>query len=517
MTSRHYDAIVLGRSPGALAVASLLSRRDLRVLLLGQGQKPATYHFEGRSLRRRAFTFLSASTPAFRRLLHELAQTQTFRRLTRSVDPMFAVLGDGFRLEVPPNIELFVREIDREFPEVRQVVEEMYATFANVNAAADTAFEKDTVLPPGTFWERFETGRAVTGVPLVDGDAEALLGKFPVGHPYRDVTSIPAQFASDLAPDAGTLPAFALARLHGSWTRGVSALSGGEDELESFLIERVRAHGGECKLDQRAASILVRGRAVAGVFEDGHEDPTSTDVLVADLPGEALADLSRGEGVTKSAERDWPRLTAPRGRFVTSLVVKTAGLPEALPEESFLLPRKAKIPDPRRPVVRLQRIPAPDPAHPGETLLVAEALVPKHGAPTLLEAREAILSSVFQELPFLSRHLVLVDSAHDGLPLHDYSSGARKEIDRIHVVETSPGPEPMQWLWVADPPGYLGLAGEPIRGPIPGTYLVGSTVLPALGQEGQLIAALSAARLIARRNRSRQRMRREMWTKIETG
>ncbi len=517
MTFRHYDVVVLGRSIGALAAAALLSRRDFRVLLLGQGQRPSSYRFEGRLLKRRAFTFLSASSPAFRRILHELAQTQTFRRRTQAIDPMFAVLGDGFRLEVPPHVDLFAREIDREFPEVRQVVDEMYATFANVNAAVDSAFEKDVVLPPGTLWERFETNRAVSGLPLAEGDTEALLGKFPVGHPYRDVALVPAQFGSDLAPDAGALPALALARLHGSWTRGVQALPGGEDELEEFLVERMRAHGGECRLEDRAVSVVVGARSVTGVIEEGHEGPTSAETLLTDLAGETLAELSRGRGVTKAAERDWPRLTAPRGRFVTSLVARTAGLPEMLPAESFLLPKRAHARDPRRPVVRLQRMLSPDPEFPDETLLVAEALVPTRGALTLLEVRDAILAAVFEELPFLARHLVLVDSAHDGLPLHDYRSGVRKEIDRVHVTETSPLAEPMQVLWASDPPGYLGLAGEPVRGPIPGTYLVGSTVLPALGQEGQLLAALSAARLITKKDRSRQKMRREMWTKIETG
>jgi phytoene dehydrogenase-like protein len=517
MTHRHYDAIVLGRSVGALVSAALLARRDFRVLLIGQGQKPASYHFEGRELRRRSFTFLAASCPSWRRVLHELAQTQTFRRRMRPLDPMFSVLGDGFRLEVPPSIELFGREVDREFPEVRQVVDEMYSLFANANAAADAAFDRDVVWPPGTIWERFETGRAASGLPLGEGDSDAVLGKFPAGHPYRDVTLLPAHFATDLAPGGGAFPAFALARLHGSWTRGVQALTRGEDELEEFLIERILAHGGECRLDQRATSIVVRGRKVAGIVEDGHESPTSTDSLLADFPGEAIADLSRGEGITKSAERDWPRVTAVAGRFVVSLVVKTRGLPEPLPEESFLLPRRTSRPDPRRLVVHLQRSSARDPEHPDETLLVAEAIVPKRGALTLLEARESILATVHEQLPFLAPHVVVVDSPHDGLPLHDYSSGVRREIDRIHLSESMPGPEPMQWLWAVEPSGYLGLAGEPVRGPIQGTYLVGTTVLPALGQEGQLIAASGAARLVTRKDHTREKLRREMWTKIETG
>ena len=68
----------------------------------------------------------------------------------------------------------------------------------------------------------------------------------------------------------------------------------------------------------------------------------------------------------------------------------------------------------------------------------------------------------------------------------------------------------------SEPPGYLDIAGEPIRGPIPGSFLVGPTVLPGLGQEGQLLAAWGAARIVTRGDRRRQRMRRQMWTKIET-
>ena len=74
----------------------------------------------------------------------------------------------------------------------------------------------------------------------------------------------------------------------------------------------------------------------------------------------------------------------------------------------------------------------------------------------------------------------------------------------------------MERLWTVEPSGYLELAGEPVRGPVPGTYLVGKTVLPGLGQEGELIAAWSAARVITGKDRQRQRMRRQMWSKIET-
>lgn len=516
MTSRHYDVIVLGRSLGALTAAALLARRDFRVLLLGQGQRAPSYSFEGRPLKRSAFTLLAGSSPPWKRTLHELAQSPRFKRRTLALDPMFSVISTGRRMEVPPNIEQFGAEVDREFPEVRQLVDELYSTFAQVNAAADAAFERDLVWPPGSFWESWETRRMAATLPYTGADRRGdLLGKFPPGHLFRELVSLPAVFASDLAGQGNQLPPFALARLHGAWTRGILALPDAEDELAAFLIERIEAHGGVCRLDRKATRIVVRHGKAAGVIEEGEEEPMGTGAVLCDFPGELVAELAGGEGVTRRARRDWPHLTATAGRFVVSLVVKTAGLPSPLGLESFILAPRGVTPDPRRPPIHLQRSESDPATH--ETLLVAEAILPTRGPLTLLEARDAVVTTLREHLPFLDRHLVLVDSAHDGLPLYLHESGRRREIDRIHVPQTAPGPEPMRWQWTVDPPGYLELSGEPVRGPIAGTYLVGSTVLPALGQEGQLLAAWSAARIVTRKDWTRQRMRRQMWTKIEMG
>jgi phytoene dehydrogenase-like protein len=522
LTSRHYDVVILGRSLGALAAAALLARRDFRVLLLGQGQRPQTYRFEEHVLCRRTFTLLSGSSPTWRRILHELAQSPQFRRRTVALDPMFVMLNEGRRVEVPPDMELFGREIDREFPEVRQLVDELYGSIAQVNAIADAAFEKDALWPPGTLWERFETGRIAATLPLTRAErGQDLLGKFPAGHAYRDITTIPAAFASNLAVLGSDFPPFALARLHGAWTRGVVALNRGEDELAEFLCERIEAHGGVIELGRRATSLVTRRGVAIGVMEDGEEAPTGASAVLSDQSGEALAQLSGGEGVTKSARDDWPRLNPEAGRFVVSLVVNTRGLPGPLSRESFVVPSERLRRDPRHPTVHLQRFEASAFSEArtqarDETLLVAEAILPARGSLTLLEAREAVLSTLKGALPFLSEHLLIVDSPHDGLPLYDYRTGTRREVDRVHVQEATPSAEAMERLWTVEPAGYLDIAGEPVRGPIPNTYLVGKTVLPGLGQEGELIAAFGAAKLITRKDGARQKMRRQMWSKIET-
>jgi phytoene dehydrogenase-like protein len=419
-------------------------------------------------------------------------------------------------------MELFGREIEREFPEVRQIVDELYGSIAHLNSAADAAFERDALWPPGNFWERFETGRIARTLPLTQGErSQELLGKFPAGHGYRDITTIPAQFASNSAMTGREFPPFALARLHGAWTRGVQALARGEDELSEFLIERIEAHGGVVELGRRATSLHIKRGAAIGVLEDGEEAATGAGAVLCDQTGETLAALSGGAGVTKFAREDWPRLNPETGRFVVSVVVNTRGLPGPLSKESFVIPSERKRRDPRHPTLHLQRFEASVFAETrkqarDETLLVAETLLPTRGSLTLLEAREAVLSTLRDALPFLDEHLLIVDSAHDGLPLYDYRSGARREIDRVHLHGTGRAAEPMERQWSVEPAGYLDLAGEPVRGPIPNTYLVGKTVLPGLGQEGELMAAFGAARLITRKDGARQKMRRQMWSKIET-
>ncbi len=522
-TTRHYDVIVLGRSLGALLTAALLARRELRVLVLGQGNLDAQYKIEDHQLERRAFTLLSATSPAFRRIIQELAQTQKFRRLTTPLDPMFSVLTERSRFEVPPDVELFSREIEREFPEVRKPIAELYADISTINGLVDDAFERDAVWPPGTLWERVETARLSGHLPLVEDNDKSfpLLDRLPRGHAFAEVLELPAVFASHLGLDASALPPLALARLHGSWTRGIHSLPGGEQALEDFLIERIRAHGGVCRLRSRATALVISRGRVVGVREDGEGEVTGTESLVTTGTGEGLAELSGGDGITRKARDNWPHVESVGGRFVTSLVVRPELWPAPLGKESFLVPRAEALP-----IVHLQDVGAHTTAArstqpPGQARrLVAEVLLPSAGGPHLLGAREAVLATMREYFPFLDEHLILVDSCYDGLPAWSYADQAgrrvRRDLERVHLPHATTLAEPMPARLTVRPRGYLGLGGEPVRGPIPGTYLVGPSVLPALGQEGEVLAAWSVARILTSRDKSRQKMRRQMWTKIET-
>jgi glycine/D-amino acid oxidase-like deaminating enzyme len=516
MMSKHYDVAILGAGIGALTTAALLARRSWRVLVLGQGWRPPVYQYEGVTLARRPFTFLAGSSPAWGRVIVELAQSQTFRRRLIQLDPMFQVLAPKLRLEVPPDAQLFAKEVERTYPEVRRVVDELYANLAEANAAADAAFEKDLVWPPGGFWERRETERAASLLPRFDGSRSApLLAEFPRDHDYRAIVDLPVRFASH----AVDLPEFALARLHGAWTRGVARLARGEDELVEFLVERVRAHGGEALLGERATRIMHRRGHATGIFLDGDEDPTGVGFVVTDHTTRALLDLASDFDAPRRALASLPHLVPAEWRFVVSIVVRDEALPSPLADEAFLLPgwpRRGH--DASIPLVHLQRRREPC-GIVGATLLVAEAVFPEGSSLPVARAREAVLGAVESLLPFVERHYLIIDSPHDARPLWDFRSGSRKEVDRaeLRVLGASLDAEPMTARWRVDPPSFYGLAAEPIRTPLDGAFIVGPSALPALGLEGELLAAWSAARMITRTDRRRERMRREMWSKVEIG
>jgi hypothetical protein len=517
MTLRHFDVVVIGRSLGCLSAAALLARRDFRVLVLGHGELPPSYSWEGRRIARRAFSLLFGETPVWRRVLQDLAQSQTFRRRTQRAEPSFSLLMPGGRLQIWADRAALGAETRREFPDLQPIIDEIGLGVGLAHRGLEAMLEQDGAWPPESIVERLRARRSLRSLPWVGDDSRILLDKLPAGHAYREAAFLPAAFAGDWANPPAELPVLSAARLLQAYVRHSLFFEGGEDAFEDFLVQRIQAHGGICRLGERVDGLALRRGRVSGVVIDGGEQTIGTECVVTGLEGRALVELSEGRGLSGQYSR-WPELKPTLGRFVVTCWVHTRGLPEPLAREAILLPAAAV--DGRgtlRPALRVQRSAAGE-SKSGEpvSILVVEALVPLGLGRRVGELRASVLQVLREQFPFLDRHLLLVDSPHDGLPLHLYEAGQRREIERVYVPGASPRPEPMRPLWRAEVPGFLGLAGEPMVGPVRGTWLVGTTVFPGLGQEGELLAAWNVAQRVTRADRAWQKRRRQMWSKIDT-
>lgn len=513
MPTRHYDVIVLGTGLGAAATAALLARRSFRVLVLGQARTPAFYKYDGMPLARRSTTFLAHATPIWRRVLAELSQLAFYRRRAVALDPMFQAIAPSSRLDVPPDNALFAREIEREMPEVKRQTDELYAELARCNAAADSALDADVTLPPGGFWERRDAKRILDELPHLDVDAERLVAEFPSDHPYRAIALATARFAADVA---SPLSGFAFARLHGAWTRGVSTTAAGEADAIDVLLERVRAHGGEVRLTERADAVIVKSGKVSAIQTAEEGELVGAQFVIGDMPVRSLLALCQGHEPSPRALGALPSIEAVRHRFVASAIVRDAGLPVALAAESFLAFDK-------RGVFHLSRIRGADVATGASaaagipanaSLLVLEALVDRSDPPRGM--RGTLVRRLKLVAPHFERHLLVLDSPHDGEPLLDLRAGEHR-VERA-LLRAGGGfvdPEPMPAQHRVQDDLLRGLGGDPARAPVEGLFSVGRTLIPALGQEGELLGAWGVARVITKTDRRRERLRRELWSKLE--
>src|SRR5690606_21890638 len=131
---------------------------------------------------------------------------------------MFSVLHESRRIEVCASDEDFQAEVEREFPQVRQLVNEFYHQLGSANRAIDDAFNRDIVWPPQGLRDKLDAARVAGALPFTgSGENEDALSKFPPQHPFRELATLPAVFASDLDFAYMGLPPLAFSRLHGSW------------------------------------------------------------------------------------------------------------------------------------------------------------------------------------------------------------------------------------------------------------------------------------------------------------
>ena len=509
MTANYYDAIIVGADLAPMLCAALLSRRGFRVLLIGHDAPPADYEVLDVKLPRAPFTLPNAQSPIIRRVLSDLSIHQELRRRATAVDPALQVILPKARLDFAVNQADLERELEREFPEVRRPIENLYRQLDEAMTAIDHFVDRDLVLPPGGFFERRAFARAAAGLPFdKNGSGPDPLRHFPEEHPLRVVTRLPSLFGDGIV---GSPSALRFLRHFGGWTRSPAVVDGGLGTLHHLVLQTLATHNGDLALRERGEKILVKGSQTCGIRLAGSGEEVGSEVVIAGCNVAALTDLLPGRDTLAPVFERFGEPQPKLARRTVNVVIEADGIPEAMARDVFLVPRldRPERADPDDGPLRIQALSA-DAA--GRRVLCIETLVPWHKAQdpagVAEQARQRVLDRIATLMPFVRRHAVLIDSPHDGLPPRDLKTGATVKLD----TPSGRGPSTMELLHSYPVLSGLGLCGLPIRTPLRRLLLCGTHNVPGLGFEGAFLAAWSTARVVEKIDRRRARLRKRSWT-----
>jgi phytoene dehydrogenase-like protein len=509
VAKNFYDVIVIGTQLGPLLSAALLARRGFRVLLLGHDDLLPTYHWNRHHLNQEPFLLAGAETPAVRRILSELSLTQIFRQRSFRPDPAFQVVLPDHRLDFTSDGELFSREIEREFPEAQRAISAFYSAMDRCNVELDKMLGADLVLPPETFFERRDVTRAAMHNPFSRTRGPVpLFGDLPRHHPFRLAVEAQVRWSTHLdLPDEAPL---ALVRLHASWFRTSKAFDGGLAGFKALLRDRISTHSGDVRPDLRADRVAVRRGRVAGVRMAGQDEVTGCNFVIVGAESGELPRLVDVEQLGRKFNLSRAQVRPAWYRYTLNLVVEADVIPEGMASH-VLFVSDTDQPLSEENCLHLEVTGASNDAT--RTLCVG-ALLPAadcRDEAYVASLRERIMERMRWLVPFLDRHLLAIDSPHDGRPLQDLVND--KEVTLGNPWQRHP--RHMAEVCLMDQPGPLGVTGLPHRTGLKNLLLASRHVAPGLGLEGEFLTAWGAADIVTRSDRRKKKFRRETWANID--
>lgn len=500
MTTYYYDVVILGMELGPLAAGAVLAKRGFRVLVLGCGTGNDRYPCLGFEFQKRPFLLTGADAPAIRRIVDELGLAQLWQHALIEHDPMWQVILENARIDVPQNLRLLSREIKRELTDDIRELDDALDAAGRINGEISKLLLDDFVLPPETFFERREFSRIEVQNPFrlphgVTGCGRAAL--------LPDFLLLPARMETG---GQATLPEMVRYRQLGGWLFDCVAFDGGRDAIRKLMMDQITGQGGDVHPGLSAAEIDVKRGVVSGVRIHGHDEITGCRVVLSHLLPPALADLIKPVNWTK---RFRGLVDADHGcdeGYALNLGVAAEVVPEGLANTAFL--HGASFFEDE--LLRIEKIPQKNAK---KAALHVSCVVPRDRLQDIQTGalRDRILDRMRRLIPYLDNHLEVIHSPYDGLGPLDLTAAA--------VGDAPPVPHPEEILsWPIYPPvpgSVLGIGAMPHRTGIKGLLLSGGQVVRGLSVEGEMLAAWGAARIVRKMDPRRERLVKSMRSKVE--
>ncbi len=504
MPTSFYDVVVLGTNLEPLLCAALLAREGLRVLVLGQGVTEPSYTLADVEVEPHGLMITGAQSPIVQDTLDGLALRQDVRQRMMDRNGLFQLLLPAHRVNVYPETDKWLAELEREFPEVRHQAADITRTLSEVRGELDAVVSRGLVWPPETFVERQQFSLTTTAQRYDrQGQGWTSWNQLARRHPLRTA------FEAVLPHVSGLLPAqhsnATRARLHGHVLSGVAELAGGWTWFREALFARIRSWGSDVRPRDSAESLRHEGRRGHTIRLARTDEEIGCSQIAHGTPISDLAQLLPERAPMTAV---FERVGEPRSRAYrcsVHVLVDKGGIPQALEplallctsattsEEAFLM--RSRDVDENRALLTASR-------------LIDEHLIDTASSP-LRFLREEALDAIRGVVPFLDEHAIWIDSPHDGLP----PRALRGDAELPCSDPWTRGPHTMRAVYEYPTRRALGVCALPTRTPVQGVFLCNEQVAPGLGFEGSFLTATSVAKIIGSQYRKQDWLRRGPWAR----
>jgi phytoene dehydrogenase-like protein len=475
--TRHvYDVAVIGSHLGGAIAGALLQKRGHHVLYVEHDGTSAGYTHQGWLLPYAPFVVPNLKAcAALEEALTELGLNTIYGRTARLAEPMLQLALPDTRFDVTLDAKQRAREAQRALGEESAAFTRLWDDAASRLERTEPFLKEKPELPPEGMITAWQLKRVIARHPAVSEELET------AKEPATALLDSLADFTVNVAERSALASTRPLSML----LQGVHSWPGGRDGLRELVLNRLAELGGDVLAHDASTvveEIAFEGGRITGIKLVKSDTIYKTGCVIGASDAGALRRLVPD----KKKHRDLADLldgpTAKRVLFSVNWVVQESMLPRGMGEMVLLRPRDPGLGPILVQVAPARRAPGEAPAADDERTVTAglfvEANLREQGEEQLQELADRINLELDRLMPFTRAKARAISAPY----LH--ASGVRGS--RLM-------PHPLLKL---EEPTLLGVTGLPVKAPVKHLFLANREVLPGLGLEGELIAALRASKLV---------------------
>ncbi len=469
-----YDTIVLGNDPGSLIAAVVLASHGRKALLLTMDNVPDFFSESG-------YTFDIDPLPwtgmdrggVFRQLLSHLSITPEDHVL----NPALQIIFQNHRIDLFGNMDLDLKEMEREFPDEGQNLVKFYSSIEKISSFASGLIDKNLHLQTETARDYINLFRNMPGIVMKKRAFGTSLENIREKPLLKKILEAQLLLLSNL--DSRDISPISFAKTLFLSLNGLSYPEGGKHYLMAKLKKKFEADGG---VIERCSTLTLDTERVIkiDVKTEGNDMPAlyGKNIIVSTKYEKfaSLLEENRGLSVFK---KKYDRIKPSLYPFTIHLGVNDRCIPEKM-GVYVVISDETKSAENGNPLFletseQGDILRAPDGKRAMSITTFLKNSPSKFNNSDLEEIAESMLKNLGTFLPFLKENLDFIDLEQSINISRDY----HRIINNKYMAKKS----------------VIGMTFLSGKTPLKNVFLTGGILMPGLGFEGEIMSGTNAARL----------------------